>query len=195
MATRLKRRSTTRIGTTTTTLRRMPTIRTENEGNDYTECEVYEDPFPYEQETALYETEYGEPVAEEDPQLEEAYAAYLDARRQFANLEAARGYYPVVALAPDGDASPLQSPFPRPSKGGKGKGGSPRRKGGKGKGKGHKVPPTAVISWSEILPMWIYRAHVFGLPKSTFFNEIIYDTTPPRLRSTRLVAPVTWCEI
>ena len=33
--------------------------------------------------------------------MEEAYAAYLDARHQFANLRAVRGYYPVVALAPD----------------------------------------------------------------------------------------------
>jgi len=42
-----------------------------------------------------------------DCALEEAYAAYLDARRQFADLRAARGYYPVVALAPD--ASPSSS--------------------------------------------------------------------------------------
>ena len=38
-----------------------------------------------------------------DPQLEEAYATYLDARRQFASLKAARGYYPVVALTGTSD--------------------------------------------------------------------------------------------
>jgi hypothetical protein len=36
-----------------------------------------------------------------DGAMEEAYGAYLDTRRQFANLRAARGYYPVVALAAD----------------------------------------------------------------------------------------------
>ena len=50
------------------------------------------------------ETYYQDDAAAEDYDgaMEEAYAAYLDARRQFANLRAARGYYPVVALAPDG---------------------------------------------------------------------------------------------
>ena len=62
--------------------------------------------------TAAEETEDGyyhndENSGDFDGALEEAYAAYLDARRQFANLRAARGYYPVVALAPD--ASPSSS--------------------------------------------------------------------------------------
>ena len=91
----------------------------ENEGNDYLETELYDDPFPYEQEATFYETDFGEPADEEDPQLEEAYAAYLDARRQFANIKAARGYYPVVAMVPGGDSPSAQSPFSRPSKGGK----------------------------------------------------------------------------
>ena len=38
----------------------------------------------------------------EDAPLEEAYASYLDARRHFAQLKAARGYFPVVALADGG---------------------------------------------------------------------------------------------
>ena len=77
-----------------------------------------------------------EPWAEDpDPQLEEAYATYLDARRQFANLKAAHGYYPVVALTSTADlqgASSSSATTQRPlSKGGKGK---------KGKSKG-KSPP------------------------------------------------------
>ena len=73
---------------------------------------------------------------EDDQQLEEAYATYLDARRQFANLKAARGYYPVVALAQDPGApssppsAPSQRPFP-PKGGGKSK---------KGSGKGKSSP-------------------------------------------------------
>ena len=35
---------------------------------------------------------------EEDPEYEEAYATYLDARRRFAELRNNRGFYPVVAL-------------------------------------------------------------------------------------------------
>ena len=51
--------------------------------------------------TAAEETEDGyyhndENSGDFDGALEEAYAAYLDARRQFANLRAARGYYPVL---------------------------------------------------------------------------------------------------
>ena len=70
-----------------------------------------------------------------DPQLEEAYATYLDARRQFASLKAARGYYPVVALTGTSDlpgSSSSSAATQRPVvKGGKGK---------KGKSKG-KSPP------------------------------------------------------
>ena len=53
----------------------------ETDGYDYQESEIYDDPFPYEQETALYEMDYGEQAGDEDPQLEEAYAAYLDAKK------------------------------------------------------------------------------------------------------------------
>ena len=60
----------------------------------------------------------------EDPSLEEAYASYLDARRHFAQLKAARGYFPVVALT-DGGSLPAGAQQPRPPKGG-----------GKGRGKG-----------------------------------------------------------
>ena len=74
---------------------------------------------------------------EQDTQLEEAYAyaTYLDARRQFANLKAARGFYPVVALAgsdmPTSSSSSTATTQRPIMKGGKGK---------KGKGKG-KTPP------------------------------------------------------
>ena len=110
----------------------------ELDGGSYAEAETYEDPYTYD-ESAHYETEDGDYQDDGDPQLEEAYAAYLDARRQFANLKAARGYYPVVALAPGSDGTSPSSQMPRSPKG-KGKGGFPRRK-GKGKGKGRGPPP------------------------------------------------------
>ena len=67
-----------------------------------------------------------------DAQLEEAYASYLDARRHFAQLKAARGYFPVVALTGNMDSPPARSQMPK----GPGKGG----KGGKGRGKGKGKP-------------------------------------------------------
>ena len=69
----------------------------------------------------------------EDDDYDEAYATYLDARRRFADLRAARGYWNVVAVPP-ASSSPAPSTGspshggPRPK--GKGKGGKP--KGGKG---------------------------------------------------------------
>ena len=105
------------------------------EFDEYTEPDYVEEPYSYE-EPIFYEMDEAEGAGEADPQLEEAYATYLDARRQFANLKAARGYYPIVALAPGNDGA-SQMPMQRPSKG---KGGSPRRK-GKGKGKGFRGQP------------------------------------------------------
>ena len=51
---------------------------------------------------------YMEP-SEDDEGLEEVYAAHLDAWKKFAEVKAARGFYPVVALAPR-----CQSPSPLP---------------------------------------------------------------------------------
>ena len=56
----------------------------------------------YEAEDTIEETYYqADDLQDYDGAMEEAYGAYLDTRRQFANLRAARGYYPVVALAAD----------------------------------------------------------------------------------------------
>ena len=76
---------------------------------------------------------------------EDAYAAYLDARRQMANLKASRGYYPVVALA---DSSPIPAPtggapLPQSSK----RAGKPK---GKNKGKG-KARPKAILALRGLL--------------------------------------------
>ena len=63
------------------------------------------------------------------------YATYLDARRRFADLKAARGFWPVYAVPPT-SSSPTASSSPSyvPSKGkptkGKGKGGKLKGKGG-----------------------------------------------------------------
>ena len=105
---------------------------------------------PYEEEPTYEETEDYEAFDDElfyqddgwaeesDPQLEEAYATYLDARRQFASIKASRGFYPVVALTtpemPTSSSSSTttsQRPIPKGGKGkqGKGKNKSPPQKG------------------------------------------------------------------
>ena len=69
----------------------------------------------------------------EDPEAEEAYAAYVDARRRFNEIKTNRGFYPIVALGLETSTGGItmsgQRPVPlsSPSKGkskGKSKGGS-----------------------------------------------------------------------
>lgn len=98
-------------------------------GEDDQDAEAFEDDY----QTAFIEEEFDmddDYYTEVEQHYEEAYATYLDARRQMANLKASRGYYPVVALA-DTSTFPttLSSPTSQFPKGpGKGK--------SKGKGKG-----------------------------------------------------------
>ena len=71
---------------------------------------------------------------------DEAYAAYLDARKRFSDLRLSRGYLPIVALSDPsaGNLSPgVQSPTSSPTSKGKSKSG--KGKGGKGKGKGKNI--------------------------------------------------------
>eukprot|EP00435_Cladocopium_sp_Y103_P067059 s369_g29.t1 len=88
--------------------------------------EDYEEPYNEDAYDAqdYDETEFPDESYGEDAPLEEAYASYLDARRHFAQLKAARGYFPVVALADGGGQSMAAgSQAPRPPKGkGTGKG-------------------------------------------------------------------------
>ena len=73
-----------------------------------------------------------------DEEYEEVYATYLDARRRFADLKAARGFWPVMAVPPSASGtstSPAPSYAPSKGKPTKGKG-----KGGKSKGKGGQRP-------------------------------------------------------
>ena len=82
-------------------------------------------------ESAYYEQQSDGP---HDEEYEEVFATYLDARRRFADLKAARGFWPVMAVPPatsDSTSSPTTSYAPSKGKPTKGKG-----KGGKGKGKG-----------------------------------------------------------
>ena len=72
---------------------------------------------------------------EVEQRYEDAYATYLDARRQMANLKASRGYYPVVALTePNALAGAGQPQMPRPPSPPKGK--SRQKSKSKGKSKG-----------------------------------------------------------
>lgn len=113
-----------------------------------------------------------------DGALEEAYAAYLDARRQFANLRAARGYYPVVALAPD--ASPSSSGQQHPVSPGHGKGkmksrGKGKSKGSSSKGRGKSSNPprkgspasraTAYFGVCQLFHLWQSWTPCSSMPK------------------------------
>ena len=74
----------------------------------------------------------------QDEEYEEVFATYLDARRRFADLKAARGFWPVMAVPPTTSttsSSPPSSFAPSKGKPTKGKG-----KGGKFKGKGGTRP-------------------------------------------------------
>ena len=77
---------------------------------------------------------YDEGQGGDDDDYDEAYATYLDARRRFADIRAARGYWPVVAVPPGGatptSSTPMSSSSPRPKgkgKGSKGKSGKSQR--------------------------------------------------------------------
>ena len=134
----------------------------DNYANEYEDAEevYYEDATEGDYEAswdgqAAEETEDGyyqndENSGDFDGALEEAYAAYLDARRQFANLRAARGYYPVVALAPD--ASPSSSGQQQPVSPGHGKGKMKSRGQGKSKGSSSRA--------EEKVPIHLERAHL-----------------------------------
>ena len=89
------------------------------------------------EESALY-TGYEEDYPDqEDPEYEEAYATYLDARRRFAELRNNRGFFPVVALTENSSTptSSTQRPIPPRAKGKGGKGKSSRSPHAKSRGK------------------------------------------------------------
>ena len=110
----------------------------EHDDDNDDEAYVYDDMPYYEQapeydETVMYESEdtfYTDALPDEtydpnleqgmweddggDDEMEEAYSMYLDARKRPAELKAACGYWPVVAVPPDG-TGPTTSP---PSSGG-----------------------------------------------------------------------------
>ena len=83
----------------------------------------YEDDYTGDNDTAFEELDVDT--------YDEAYAAYLDARRRFQDLKLSRGFLPVVALDQSSmGSSPTSSP-PAPGRG-KGKGGKPKGRKGKG---------------------------------------------------------------
>ncbi|CAK0898302.1 unnamed protein product, partial [Prorocentrum cordatum] len=104
----------------------------------YLEEEEYDDEDEYEYEDADEEAEIAEELPQdvEDAQLacDEAYLSFVDATKRVAEIAKSRGFYPIVAVAPDNnyrEARPARAP-------GKGKG---RGRGkGKGKGKGSSQP-------------------------------------------------------
>ena len=117
----------------------------DDDAHDYDEDFDGEDAFEYndmspqsnsydENNDAYYEFPEGE-----DPEAEEAFATYLDARRRFAEIKSNRGFWPVVAMNPEA-ASPSSSQRPfTPST--NRKGASKSSKGYGGKSRQTRPPP------------------------------------------------------
>ncbi|CAE7540759.1 GIP, partial [Symbiodinium necroappetens] len=113
----------------------------EDDPKGYDETEEHEAPTEDFAETTYYGLD------DDDEETEEAYAAYLDARRRLAEVKASRGYYPVVAVVDQsgpGSQLPIAAtPGPSKGKAGKGRGGKTKSKGGpKGQSQRPPVPPT-----------------------------------------------------
>ena len=87
--------------------------------------EVYDDEdYFFDDEEAYYEDDdIPRELEEAADQMEEAYVNYAESRQKMRELANARGFYPVVALAPGGGGKG----FPMAAKGGSG--GKGRRKG------------------------------------------------------------------
>ena len=104
----------------------------------YEDEETYDPEESFDYDAGYYEGEEqeddGSPIHDVEA-YDEAYAAYLDARKRFSDLKLARGYLPVVALTDPaaGNLSPGTS-----SQGGGSSKGSYKGKKGKGKGGGKK---------------------------------------------------------
>ncbi|CAK0816650.1 unnamed protein product [Prorocentrum cordatum] len=103
----------------------------EEEEYDYDEYEEY-DAEEYEEEADVAE-ELPQDVEEAQIACDEAYLSFVDAKRRVAEIAKSRGFYPIVAVAPDNNFQHGKgaSRSAKPT-GGKGKG----RSKGKGKGKG-----------------------------------------------------------
>ena len=86
------------------------------EDEEYEGAYYEDDPM---EEEGLYAAQEDDLPDMDDPEWEECYATYLDARRRFAELKTNRGFYPVVALTDTNAAhgTSFQRPIPPKSKG------------------------------------------------------------------------------
>ena len=122
---------------------------------------------------------------EAEQNYEDAFATYLDARRQMAHLKASRGFFPVVALT-DGGGSTAGSPMsqgPRPPKAkGRGKSKSKTKSFEQDQhlGQQGRTDPTASQrhTLSQMSPSW-----TLGSPLPTELTFEVYDTAEPYLLS------------
>ena len=119
------------------------------EEDDVYEYDLSEDPAtPWEAEDLYWQDDQQwddmayleQDEANQDEEYVEVFATYLDARKRFAELKAARGFWPVMAVPPSTSTSGTSS-SPPPSFGlSKGKPTKGKGKGGKSKGKGGQRP-------------------------------------------------------
>ena len=114
------------------------------------EADYHEDPDAFDSGAAYYQ--YDEEYAEEQPwhdveQYDQAYAAYLDARKRFNELKVSRGYLPVVALT-DPAAGNVSPGVLSPSSAGS----SNKGKKGKAKGTLTKGKPSSTYKYTKSPP-------------------------------------------
>jgi len=102
------------------------------DNEDYYDYDYYDDADDdgdWHDEDACYYAGTGREAHDVD-EYDEIYSNYFEARRRMTDLKLARGFYPIVAIAPDSFPS-----VPSKGKGGKNKA-TGKGKGGKRKGKG-----------------------------------------------------------
>ncbi len=108
----------------------------EDDGTWETEEIYYEEDGNYFDEGAVYYQQLEEPAADMPyvEEYDEAYAAYVDARKRFNDIKLARGYLPIVALT---ESQPNLSPglTSPPTSPGSGEGKKGKMSKGKGKSK------------------------------------------------------------
>ena len=111
----------------------------ENDGEAYDESWVDDN---FDADAAYFQEDEAATEFDMDPDsfdvdtYDQAFAAYLDARRRFQDLKLSRGFLPVVALADQNPVSPSSSTSPTAR--GRGKGFGKKGK-SKGKGRGSNV--------------------------------------------------------
>ena len=127
------------------------------------------------EEQSLYAAQEDDLPDMDDPEWEECYATYLDARRRFAKLKTNRGFYPVVALTDTNAAhgTSFQRPVPPKSKGkgSKSKSKPPPRKG--------DAKSRASLHHGKVMPKAVAKPPPLRWPRPEHASDVANPVTMP----------------